>query len=172
MQITQDSFVSFFYEIKGPSGEYIDMGEESYSYIHGQGMIIEGLEKALEGREAREQFDITLEPGQAFGIWDPDLIVEIPAKDFPGEPYLDMEMTLLIDSIPRTLRVYSFTDDEVTLDGNHSLAGLTLTFGVKILEVRPATEEELDWGKRGILSPRGCGDCEGCSGHGGCERFD
>ena len=117
------------------------------AYLHGgYGEMLPALEQALEGKGAGESVRLQLEPEQAFGEYDPELLRVEPLGRY-GEG-LTVGMQIEEDE-----RIYTVTDvagGSVVMDANHPLAGMALRFSVVILAVRGATEEEL---RRGVSSP-------------------
>ena len=116
------------------------------SYLHGHGQMFEALEKALEGRGAGESLRLQLEPEQAFGEYDADLLRVEPVERYGDGVAVGME----IEEDARLYTVTDVADGKVVLDANHPLAGMALRFSCVILSVREATEEER---KRGVSLP-------------------
>ena len=128
-------------------GVLLDAPKEPLTYLHGgYGGLLAGLEQALEGRHAGEEVRLQLEPEQAFGEYDSELLRVEPAEHY-GEG-LAIGMQVEEDS-----NLYTVTDvagGKAVLDGNHPLAGIALRFLVKVLSVRSAKEEEIS---RGVSLP-------------------
>ena len=117
------------------------------SYLHGgYGQLFDALEKALEGRGAGESLRVQLEPEQAFGEYDAELLRVEPLERYGEGVAVGME----IEEDATLYTVTDVADGKVVLDANHPLAGMALRFSCVILAVRPATEEEL---KRGVSLP-------------------
>jgi FKBP-type peptidyl-prolyl cis-trans isomerase SlyD len=116
-------------------------------YLHGSyGQMFEALERALEGKHTGESVSAQLEPEQAFGEYDAELVRVEPLERYDGGIAVGAE-------IEEDTRVYTVTDvaaGKVVLDGNHPLAGMALRFSCVILSVREATKEELS---RGVSLP-------------------
>jgi FKBP-type peptidyl-prolyl cis-trans isomerase SlyD len=111
--------------------------------------LLPGLEDAMIGMSVGEERDITLRPDDAYGDWDEDALEEVATSDLPGGMDLEEGMPLEVtDSEGETYEasVYEVRKDTVVLDYNHPLAGETLQFHVKVIDVRPATPTELDHG--------------------------
>ena len=156
MQISQDKFVSIVYKVTDQNGRELGSSEEGkpLTYIHGVIPILPGLEAALEGRSMGDQFTANINPGQAFGERNEDLVSEISHSYFPDEQVLEIGMQFRAKSESGeelTVTVTKIGDETVTVDGNHPLAGERLCFDVNIVEVRDATPEEIDLGKEGEL---------------------
>lgn len=149
MQISRDSVVSLHYKLTGEDGNVIDASSgEPLSYLHGHGNIIAGLEQALEGAEAGLKSTVTIEPEKGYGERRDDMIVGVAREQF--DPAMELKPGLqVMANGPQGDVVFTIVeigDEEVTLDGNHPLAGQTLRFDVEVAEVRPATAEELEHG--------------------------
>lgn len=150
MQITADKVVAFDYTLTDAEGEVIDSseGQEPLLYLHGQGGIIEGLERALEGRIAGDQLQVTVEPEDAYGFRDDELLQHVPREQFEDVDDLEIGMQFQADTDDGLMvfTVVEVADDVIQVDGNHPLAGETLNFDVTIRDVRDATDEELQHG--------------------------
>jgi len=177
MTITKNKVVSIDYVLKGPDGEVIDMsGSEPLEYLHGHGNIIPGLEKALEGKDRGDSFKVNVPASEAYGEWDNDIVVNVPRSSFGGVEELEegMELTAQFPNGSQIVRIIKVTENEVTLDANHPLAGMDLEFEINVREVRDATEEEIACGH--VHGEEGsCGGCHGgeeCCGSGGCNCGD
>ena len=149
-QVAKDKVVSIDYTLTGTGGEVIDssQGGEPLTYLHGAGNIIPGLEQALEGKSAGEEVNTTVAPDQGYGQKNPGLIQPVPRSQFPGvaDIKVGMQFQAQTNHGPRVVTVVDLNDDTVTVDANHPLAGETLTFAVRVVEVRDATQQELDHG--------------------------
>ena len=147
MQIGKDSVVSINYTLKDDSGEVLDTsdGREPLDYIHGSGQIIPGLENALEGKSKGEELAVVIEPENGYGTRDESLVHEVPKSEFevPDEIEVGMQFRVGDEGGTLIMVVSGVGDEVVTLDGNHPLAGVTLSFDVSIADVREATEEEI-----------------------------
>lgn len=143
--------VTFDFTLMLEGGEVADstQGQMPLRFIVGQGQLLPGLEDAMIGMTAGEERDVTLEPGDAYGEWDEDALEEVAKSDLPGDMELEEGMPLEVtDTEGETYEasVYEVRKDSVVLDYNHPLAGETLQFKVKVLDIRPATPTELDHG--------------------------
>jgi len=151
MLIAQDKVVLIHYTLKNDSGEVIDSssGGDPLAYIHGQGNIIPGLEKALEGKQSGDKLNVRVEPSDGYGERDDGLVQQVPRRAFGGAPNVQPGMQFHAQTSQGQTRVVTVTriqGDMVTVDGNHPLAGENLHFDVEVTEVRDATEEELEHG--------------------------
>ncbi|MEM9952122.1 MAG: FKBP-type peptidyl-prolyl cis-trans isomerase [Chloroflexota bacterium] len=126
--------------------------EQAIEYMHGWDNIVPGLEAALEGKSTGDEFDVTVPPEQAYGDYDEDLIEEIPAEDFAfddadGELEVGLEVEMMDEDgeiIEGT--IVGVEDGMVLVDLNPPLAGKTIRYAGRVLNVREPSEEELDWG--------------------------
>lgn len=150
MQIAADKVVQIHYTLTNDEGEVLDssQGQEPLAYLHGFGNIIPGLENALTGRIVGDKFQVTIPPEEAYGLRDDDLVQAAPRSAFQGVPEVLPGMQFHAES-PEGIQLVTVIDvdgDNVILDGNHPMAGLTLNFDVEVTEIRDATAEELDHG--------------------------
>jgi FKBP-type peptidyl-prolyl cis-trans isomerase SlyD len=149
MQITDNTAVQFHYTLTNSNGEQLDSshGEEPLSYLHGAGNIISGLEAALAGKTAGESFSVTIPPADAYGEVD-ESMVQIVSKKMFDDMDLEIGMQFHAD-VSHGAGIITVTDiqgDDVTVDGNHPLAGETLIFDVNVVDVRQATADEIAHG--------------------------
>jgi len=149
------------------SKEQLDtnVGGNPLEFISGMGQIIPGLEKEIESLASGEKADVMVQPAEAYGEYNEEAVQTLPKEQFAGIE-LTQGMTLYgtgEDQQTVQVMVKSFSDDEVTIDYNHPLAGKTLMFSVSILDVRAATEEEIQTGVVGGMAAMGGGCCGGGS---------
>lgn len=143
--------VSMHYKLTDDDGNVLDSSEggEAMTYLHGAGNIIPGLEKALVGKVENDTLDVRVEPEEAYGVVVPELIQTIDKAAFAGvdslEPGMAFEAQGTEGQVQRII-IKKVDGDEVTIDGNHPLAGVTLNFAVQIVAVREATPEEIEHG--------------------------
>ncbi|CDG86613.1 peptidylprolyl isomerase [Xenorhabdus bovienii] len=160
MKVAQDLVVSLAYQVRTEEGVLVDESPVSapLDYLHGRGSLISGLEKAVEGREAGERFDVSVEANDAYGQYDENLVQRVPKDVFVGVDELQVGMRFLADTDmgPVPVEITALEGDEVVVDGNHMLAGQNLKFNVEIVAIREATEEELAHGH--VHGQDGCGD--------------
>jgi FKBP-type peptidyl-prolyl cis-trans isomerase SlyD len=150
MKIAQNSVVTFDYTLTDSEGNILDTseGHDSFAYIQGQGQIIPGLESAMEGRSSGDSFEITIQPENAYGQYNEDLVAAIPRDQFDSSLEIKpgMQFNAEREGQMYTLTVVEVENDKVIVDGNHPLAGYVLNFKVAVKGVRDATPEELDHG--------------------------
>lgn len=149
MQIAKDTVVTLSYRVTDPDGNLIDGGERPLVYLHGgYDGIFPKLEEELHGKNQGEQFQIKLQPDDAFGDYDEELVLVEEASLFPENIEVGMSFERVTDDGEEEI-VYRITDvaeGKVVVDGNHPLAGIALLFDVTVAEVRPATAEEVSHG--------------------------
>jgi FKBP-type peptidyl-prolyl cis-trans isomerase SlyD len=150
MQIATNKVVEIHYTLTNDEGEVLDSsrGGDPLAYIHGVGNIIPGLERALTGHSAGDKFQVTIAPEDAYGLRDDGLVQSVPRSAFQGVDEILPGMQFQAQS-PEGLQLVTVIDvdgDEVILDGNHPMAGVTLNFDVEVANIRDATAEELDHG--------------------------
>ena len=150
MKIENNVVVSLAYQVKLEDGAVVDQStvDAPLDYLHGNNNLIPGLEKALEGQAAGDKFSVTVGPEEAYGEHSDALVQRVPANVFQGVDQIEVGMRFLADTDqgPIPVEVTEVDGDEVVVDGNHMLAGQTLTFDVEVVAVREATQEELDHG--------------------------
>lgn len=151
MQIAENTVVSIHYTLTNDAGETLDSSrerEEPLAYLHGHGNIIPGLEGALAGKQSGDKLDVTVEPGDGYGERHDELIQEVPKEAFQGTDELapGMQFQAQTEAGPRIFTITGVEGEQVTIDGNHPLAGQRLHFDVEVTEVREATENELSHG--------------------------
>ncbi len=167
MQITGNKVVTFDFTVMDDQGRLIESSKDSgsMSYLHGDGRIAPGLEKALEGRAIGDTFSVLLTPSQGFGERDESLIHTFTTEELAGLGELETGMQLQSqdEEVIRTLTITKIEDDKVILDENHPLAGKTVTFDITILNIRSGTEEELGFDPAADVK---CNDdCTSCNLH-------
>lgn len=151
MQIAENKVVYIHYTLTNQTGEVLDSSVERgepLGYLHGHGNIIPGLENALTGKTSGEKLDVTVEPAEGYGDRHDQLVQQVPREAFEGVDELQPGMQFQADTGmgPRLFTITKVEDEQITVDGNHPLAGETLSFSVEITDVRDASEEELEHG--------------------------
>lgn len=146
MQVADNTAVSFHYTLTNDEGEVMDssIGDEPLVYLHGTGNIIPGLESALLGKAVGDKFNIRIAAKDAYGEQSDEMIQVIPRAMFEGIDEIEVGMMFHADvsSGSGEVTITHIDGDDITIDGNHPLAGADLTFDVEVVEVRPATAEE------------------------------
>jgi len=146
MQITSGKVVAIDYTLTDDKKQTLDTSEggEPLTYLHGNDQIIFGLEKALNGKKAGDSFSVRIEPEEGYGVRDDSKLMTVPRSKVQGVPNLKEGMQLQAGK--QVVTVTKIAGDEITLDGNHPLAGEVLNFDVTVRDVRAATEEEIAHG--------------------------
>lgn len=150
MEITKDTVVQFHYTLKDENGEQLEssLSGDPVAYLHGHDNMIVGVENALEGKKAGDEFTVTVEPKDGYGELQPDATQRVPTKHLQGANKWQPGMiaTVHTEQGARQVTVLKTGRFMVTVDLNHPLAGKTLTFEVKVEDVRAASEEEISHG--------------------------
>lgn len=150
MQVAKNKVVTIDYTLKGPDGTVVDTstGRGPLAYIHGTGSLISGLEKALETKQAGDRIEVVVPPEEGYGIRDEKLISVHPKSVF-GNAAVQVGAqfrTQAANGAHAVVTITKIDGENVTVDGNHPLAGVPLNFDVTIKEVRAASQEELAHG--------------------------
>jgi FKBP-type peptidyl-prolyl cis-trans isomerase SlyD len=151
VHIAEQSVVSIHYTLTNDAGETLDTsdGREPLVYLHGAQNIIPGLENELTGKSVGDSFDVTIQPEEAYGTVNPELVQTVPHSAFEGVEKVEPGMQFQArgdDGETQVITVTEVADSGVTVDGNHPLAGQVLNFSVRVDEIREATEEEIEHG--------------------------
>ncbi len=150
MQIAKDSVVQFHYTVSEPGQPAIESstGGDALAILVGHGGIIPGLEAALLGHCAGDQFEVTVAPEDAYGQHQPGLLQRAPKKQLrdAGRLRPGMHTRVQTSQGQRLATVIKVGMSVVDLDMNHPMAGKTLSFQVEVIDVRDASEEELAHG--------------------------
>lgn len=150
MKIEKNRVVQIHYTLKDDKGEILDSsaGKQPLPYIHGIGALIPGLEKELEGKGAGDKLNVVIPPEEGYGSFDESRVFQVTKDGFQGDEELQvgMQVQVELEQGPAIAIVSEIKDENVTLDLNHPLAGMDLHFEVEVVEVREATEEELNHG--------------------------
>lgn len=162
MKIEKNKVVRLHYTIKISSGEVVDstFGEDPLEYVHGVDEIIEGLEKALDGKEANSSFETTIPANEAYGQKTDELIFKVAKNQFPEDLEFNVGDVFQTTDQDYEVTVVGVNGDEITIDANHPLAGEDLSFDIDILEVRDASSEEIKNGIFNLLSDEDFDDCD------------
>ena len=157
MEITQQCVVALTWTLKDTLGEELDVLDEPVEFLVGGNDLLPVLESALQGYTAGSSVLLQIEPEQAFGDFDDQLLFLEPRHLFPDDLQtgLTMEGNVLPNgcnpNAPRDT-LYTITDiypDHIVIDGNHPLAGIASRNALKVESVRDATEEEVGRGSCG-----------------------
>ena len=159
MKIEKNTIVSLRYKLTDAQNNVIEEPDSPMVYLHGgyEGTFPK-IESLLDGHDIGYEATIQLEPNEAFGDYDPDLLKIEPRTRFPeplevgmqfeGIPDADAENAIAeetdVDDEPLIYTVTDVADNQVVLDGNHPLAGMALRFWVQVQDVRAATDDEIE----------------------------
>ncbi|MCA1937877.1 MAG: peptidylprolyl isomerase [Dechloromonas sp.] len=161
-QVARNTVITLDYHVTDPDGEVVDEGRDPLVYLHGgYDDIFPKIEEALQGKSVGESVQVKLQPDEAFGEYDPQLVQIEPRKDFPKELQVGMQFEGgPEDGSDEEFVIYRVTDiegDKVVLDGNHPLAGSALVFTCTVTAIRPASADEIEHGH-----VHGADDEDGC----------
>jgi FKBP-type peptidyl-prolyl cis-trans isomerase SlyD len=162
MIIKRNVVADIYYQLKDEDGNIVD-SNEGYSplqYLHGYNNILPALQEVLEGLSAHEVRYIILKPEQSYGTYNGALVCEVDRNELAHVTEL-REGSLVQSEDGQELTITALTNERVTLDGNHPLAGKTLHVFVQVAAVREATNEEIAQGhpvasKSTCCGPKGC----------------
>src|SRR5512146_1703769 len=151
MKVEKNAVVSLNYELTDASGTLLEKTSEPISYLHGgYDGIFPLVEEALQGKDVGDKFSVSMQPDDAFGEYEHDLVRVEPRNLFPKDVAVGMQFEGgTEDDEDEDYMLYTVTevtDNDVTVDGNHPLAGKALKFSGTVTGVRPATQEELAHG--------------------------
>ncbi|XPF94414.1 FKBP-type peptidyl-prolyl cis-trans isomerase [Colwellia sp. RE-S-Sl-9] len=150
MKIAEKTVVQFHYVLKEEDGTEIESSYDNdpMAYLHGANNTLVGLENALAGKEAGDKFSVTLQPDEAYGERQEDMIQRIPVKHLQGAAKWKAGMTAVVQTEQgqRQVTVVKVGKFMVTVDINPPLAGKVLTFDLEVVDVREATEDEVKHG--------------------------
>lgn len=150
MQIAKDRVITLSYTLKDNDDNILDQSDDgSFCYLHGASNIIPGLENALTGKIAGDELSVSIPPEEAYGMRDAAREQEVPRNMFPPEQEIEVGMQFHAESPDgqAVMVIISKVEEEtIFVDGNHPLAGVQLNFDVKIMEIRDASEEEIEHG--------------------------
>ncbi len=149
-KVEKDLVVTMEYSLS-VDGEIVDTseGSEPIAFIQGQGNIIPGLEKELYGLSIGDKKSVFVPAAEGYGIYDPEAVMKVDRAEFPTEIPLEAGVEVSIqneDGEVMVAVIESFDDKNITLNGNHPLAGKDLNFDISIAGLREATAEELEHG--------------------------
>lgn len=174
MKITKNTFVSLHY-VLNVEGNIADqsMPEKPLQFVFGHGYLLPEFEKNIEGLSAGDKFEFTLTPEVGYGVTNPQMVIDVPKDAFIVNGQIESGLLEVGNEIPMMTsdghqllgRVSEVGSDSVKMDFNHPMAGKTLDFTGEIVDVREATEED--------LNPHGEGcSCGDCSCDDGCDCSD
>ena len=134
------------YWLKNALGDVIDTSEGGLpmTFIEGSNKVIAGIQKAVSGRSPGDKLEVTIPPALAYGAHLPELVSTMPLSAFDGVDEVLVGMKFQTDNggEAKIVKVISVSNNGVTIDANHPLAGITMIFDLEILDVRDACEED------------------------------
>ena len=151
MPVSKNTVVTLDYNVTDSDDNVVDEGREPLVYLHGgYDDIFMRIEEALQGKHIGESVQVKLQPDEAFGEYDAELVQIEPRDNFPKEIQVGMQFEGgpegADDDDYMIYRVTEIADDKVVLDGNHPLAGMSLLFTCTVTAIRPASAEEMEHG--------------------------
>lgn len=163
MKIAENKVAVIHYAVSDSEGTLIDSSydHKPLSIIHGTGFLIPGLEDALKGHQAGDKFEVDVPADDAYGERQDGFVQQVPKEMFGDIEDLTVGTQLRAETEhgEQTVIVVDMDDDSITVDGNHPLAGIDLSFDVEVLEVRDATADEL---KQGQVESKSCCNNDDC----------
>ena len=151
MKITNNTVVQFHYTLTDEAGEELEssQGSDALAYLHGHNNMLVGVEKALTDKETGDKFSVTLQPEDAYGERQENSIQRVPAKHLKGASKNVKWKAGMIASVQteqgqRQVTVIKAGKFMVTVDMNPPLAGKVLTFDLEVVDVRAATDDEVE----------------------------
>lgn len=136
------------YWLKNPQGEVVDTteGGQPMIFVEGSGKVIPGIQKAVANRSIGDMVEVTIPPSLAYGEHLPELLAQMPVSAFDGvsEIKVGMKFQTNTGGQAKVVKVVDVKDDQVTVDANHPLAGITLNFDLEILDIRVAEASDLE----------------------------
>jgi len=149
MQVAKDTVVTLSYRVTDGDGNLVDDGSNPLVYLHGgYDGIFPRIEEILQGKEVGAAVDIKLQPEDAFGEYDAELVMIEERALFPDNIEVGMQFERATEDgdDDELYTITDITEDKVVVDGNHPLAGMALIFSCTVSEVRAATTEEMEHG--------------------------
>lgn len=161
MQITKNATVSIHYTLKNDDDVILDTseGRDPLAFEYGVGQIIPGLEAALEGKVAGDSISVRIDPKDGYGEKNEAMIQTIPREHMPDGVELQVGMQLQAqtpDGQAQLVTIVGLTNTDVTLDGNHPLAGVALNFAVEVVDVTGSSAEGAEGVSDGEKDDGGC----------------
>lgn len=148
MSLIDPKVISFNYTLRDSKGQILDQSTEGpLTFLEGVGQIIPALEEQIKNLNNGDKKKVSLKAADAYGLPDPKMTMDVPKQELA---HLKIEvggyLQLQLQDQVKVVRITKISDDVVTLDGNHPLAGQDLEFDIEITSTRSATKEELAHG--------------------------
>jgi FKBP-type peptidyl-prolyl cis-trans isomerase SlyD len=141
-----DTWVRIEYELRDGRGNLLESTEAPIEFVYGFSDLLPALEAALEGAAKGDAVNVSIPPEDAYGTRDESNVFKVDRSEFPDSAELEVDDEFVAvgeDGTQLSMRVEEVQDDYVVVDANHPLAGETLNFQVRILDLRAATEDEI-----------------------------
>lgn len=141
--------IAFNYVLKNDQGEVLDASEpnQPMPFLTGRQQIIPALERVISLMSEGDKRQVKLTAEESYGDFRPDMMMEVPKEELAHiKAEVGAHIQLQLENQNKVVKITKISDTHVTLDGNHPLAGVPLTFDIEIMLVRPATPEELQHG--------------------------
>ena len=149
--IQPNAYVTLDYELRDEDGDLLDASEgedgEPIRYVHGYAMLVPGLEAALAGLKVGDEREVVVPADAGYGEYDESLVLEVERNQLPDPKAVEVGDEFVAESPDGdeiAMNVLEVHDDKVVVDANHPLAGMTLRYNVRVVEVRPATQDEIE----------------------------
>ncbi len=150
MLIEDKKIVVVNYTLTTDDGEVLDQSNDgSFAYLHGADNIVAGLENALTGKAVGDTLNVKVLPDEGYGDRNDEMVQVVGKEMFESDDELEVGSQFHAegpDGQPIMITVAAIEGDDITIDGNHPLAGLNLNFDVSIIDIRDASEEEISHG--------------------------
>ena len=151
MQIADQKVITLDYTLKDDEGTLIDSseGRGDFVYLHGARNIVPGLENALIDKVVGDEVSVAVEPAEGYGDRDDNLLQTVPKEMFEEGAEVSVGMQFHAQTPEGEMMIVTIVEldgDEVIVDGNHPLAGVSLNFDVKVVDIRDASAEEIEHG--------------------------
>jgi FKBP-type peptidyl-prolyl cis-trans isomerase SlyD len=146
MQVSMNTVVTMTYELKDADGVVLELSDQPVAYLHGgYDNIFPKVEEAMHGKNIGDTIELALEPADAFGEYDAELVQIEPASAFPQENLKEGSQFEGEDETGEVIlyTVTNVADGKVVVDGNHPWAGQRIIFKATIKDVRSANQEEV-----------------------------
>ena len=147
MNVFANTVVTITFKLFDASNKLVDEAGEPVTYLHGgHSGIFPKIEEALNFKKVGESISVTLEPADAFGDYDAEMVRVEPISNLPSDVTVGGHLVAEQDGQEVVWRVTDIADGKAVLDANHELAGQRLRFDCTVLDIRPATQEEIAHG--------------------------
>jgi len=150
MQIEDKKIVAINYTLTTDDGEVLDKSDDgSFAYLHGADNIVIGLENALTGKAVGDKFNVKVSPEEGYGDRNDEMVQVVGREMFETDAELEVGTQFHAegpDGHPIMITVAAIEGDDITIDGNHPLAGVNLNFDIAVVDIKDASEEEIAHG--------------------------